>query len=255
MNNLKTALSYLVARDLSHRERGTGHSAGRLTAEARGTILLLMLVILSGCRFYSASAPVADYYYLNPDKDLSATGRVAIVELDNNSSFPKISVDVTEALFQAFQKKQVFSLTVVHQNDPAWRSLQLDSNSGPKTQNRALRVSPTYTLKQLFAIRKTLNCNAILLGTITKYQPYPHMAIGLRLKLVDLKDGQLLWALEQIWDSADKTTEYRIKNYLQSQMRSGLAPFHEQLMAVSPLKFIKFAAHEVAETLRAGPKR
>ena len=214
-----------------------------------------MPVILSGCRFYSASAPVADYYYLNPDKDLSATGRVAMVELDNHSSFPKISADVTETLFQALQKKQVFSLTVVRQNDPAWRSLQLDSGSGPKPQNKALAASSTYTLKQLFAIRKSLNCNAILLGTITKYQPYPHMAIGLRLKLVDLKDGQLLWALEQIWDSADKTTEYRIKNYLQSQMRSDIGPFHEQLMAVSSLKFIKFVAYEVAETLRAHPKR
>jgi hypothetical protein len=75
-----------------------------------------MPVILSGCRFYSASAPVADYYYLNPDKNLSATGRVAIVELDNNSSYPQISADVTESLFQALQKKQVFSLTVVRQN-------------------------------------------------------------------------------------------------------------------------------------------
>ena len=250
MNN--TVLSYLVARDSSRRAPVTAHSAGRLlriTAGLRVTILLLMPVILSACRFYSASAPVADYYYLNPDKNLSATGRVAIVELDNNSSYPQISADVTESLFQALQKKQVFSLTVVRKNDPAWRSLQ------PKTQNKTLTACSTYTLKQLFAIRKTLKCNAILRGTITKYQPYPHMAIGLRLKIVDLKDGQLLWALERIWDSADKTTEYRIKNYFQSQMRSGLAPFHEQLMTVSSLKFIKFVTYEVAETLRAGHKR
>ncbi|MHC4424094.1 MAG: hypothetical protein ACYSWR_05435 [Planctomycetota bacterium] len=94
-----------------------------------------------------------------------------------------------------------------------------------------------------------MNSEAVLTGTITEYQPYPHMTIGLRLKLVDLTDGQLVWALEQIWDSTDKATEYRIRDYFHSQMRSGFAPLHEELIAVSSLKFISFATYEVAETI------
>jgi len=210
MNNLKTALSFLLP------------------------------VLLSGCSFYSASAPAVEYYYLNPDKDFSTIGRVAIVELDNDSSYPQIAADVTEVLFQALQKKQIFGLTVVRQNAPAWRSLQLDLNS-------------TYTLAELFAIRKTLKCDAVLIGTVTGYRPYPHMAIGLRLKLVDLADGQLLWALEEIWDTADKTTQRRIKNYFRREMRAGFAPLSEQLTVVSSLSFIKFVVYEVAETLQ--PRR
>ena len=205
----------------------------------RATKLLLLAVLLSGCSIHSiyrASAPAADYYYVNADKGLTTLGRVAIVELNNDSSYPQISADVTEALFQALQKRQVFGLTVVRQHDASWRSLQLDLDS-------------TYTLDQLMAIRETLKCDGILIGTITEFRPYPHMAVGLRLKLLDLRDGQLLWALEQIWDSADKTTEYRIKKYFQSQKRSGFAPLREQLAAVSSLEFIKFVSYEVAETL------
>ena len=199
-------------------------------------MLLPLAVLLSGCQLYTTAKLVPNYFYLNPDKDLSAIGRVAIVEMDNDSSYPAISADVTQALFQALQKKQVFGLTLLHQSDPAWRSLQLDLNS-------------TYTLDQLVVARKTLNSEAVLTGTITEYQPYPHMTIGLRLKLVDLTDGQLVWALEQIWDSTDKTTEYRIRDYFHSQMRSGFAPLHEELITVSSLKFISFAAYEVAETI------
>ncbi len=204
------------------------------------TVLLLLPVLLAGCGIYKISAPAADYYYINPDKDLFDVGRVAIVELDNDSSYPQISADVTKAIFQALQKKQVFGVTAVRQNDPEWRSLQFDPGSA-------------YTLEQLNAIPKTLNCNAVLLGTVTEYQPYPHMIIGLRLKLLDPADGELLWALEQIWDTADKTTEKRIKDYFQSEMRSGYAPLREQLITQSPFKFIKFVAYEVAETFR--PKR
>jgi len=203
----------------------------------RKMLLVLLPVLLSGCQVYTTIAPAQDYYYLNPEKDLASLGRVAIVELDNDSSYPAIRADVTEALFQALQKKQVFGLAFVHQSNPAWRSLHLDMNS-------------TYTFDQLAAIRKALKCDAVLTGTITEYHPYPHMAVGLRLKLADLTDGQLVWALEQVWDTADKTTEYRIKDYFHSQLRSGFAPLHEELVAISSLKFIKFVAYEVAGTLR-----
>lgn len=248
MNTLKTILSYRVVRItllISHIFNEIRHTiyAGRFT------ILLLLPVLLSACQFYTVSPPMPEYYYLNPDKDLSTVGRTALVELDNKSSYPQISTDVTETLFQALQKKQPFGLAVVHRNNPAWRSLQLDLNSGYQTQNSALAVPPTYTLDQLTAIRKTLKCDAVLIGTISQFKPYPHMAIGLRLKLVDLRDGQLLWALEQIWDNSDKTTEYRIKNYFQYQKRLGFAPLREQLVTVSPLEFIKFVAYEVAETI------
>jgi len=203
------------------------------------TVLLLLLTVLPlGCQLYKTDISAANHYYLNPNKDLSAIGRVAIVELNNNSSYPAISTDVTEALFQALQKKQLFGLTLLRQSDPAWRSSRLDMNS-------------TNTLDQLLIARKTLKCDAILTGTITEYHPYPHMAIGLRLKLVDLTDGQLIWALEQIWDTADKTTQYRIKDYFHSQMRSGFAPLREEVVAVSPLKFIKFVAYEAAITLES----
>ena len=250
MNSLRKILSYTIVRDSSlmswgpiYESQGAGHGV-------QLAILLLLPVLLTGCRSYRAAGPAANYYYLNSDEDLSAIGRVALVELDNESPYPQVSAGVTEALFQALQKKQIFSLTVVRQDCPAWHSLQLDVHSGLQTQNGGFASSPTYGLEQLSTIRKTLNCDGILTGTITGYQPYPHMAIGLRLKLIGLKDGRLLWALEQIWDTADKTTEHRIKNYFQCQMRSGFAPLRENLVAVSSLRFIDFVAYEVAETLQ-----
>jgi hypothetical protein len=236
MNSPAAVLSYLLTRKLSFVTRYSRRSVRAASRKSWGTILLLLTALLSGCHTHSASIPVLDYYYLNPNKKLTDVGRVAIIELDNDSSYPQISTDITGSLYQALQKRQVFGLTVVHQNDPSWRSLQLERDS-------------TYTLEQIMAIREALKCDGILLGTVTEFRPYPHMEVGLRLKLLDLRDGQLLWALEQIWDSADKTTEKRIKNYFKSEKRTGFAPLHEELAAVSPLEFIKFVNYEVAGTL------
>lgn len=229
MNSLRTLLSHLKTRRLLLFASGLSHISPV-------TILFLPAVLLSGCiTYYADSEPAADYYYINPNKSLSTIGRVAIVELNNDSTYPAVSNDVIEKLYQALQKKQVFGLTVVRQSDSLWRSLQLDLNS-------------QYTLDQISAIHETLKCDAILIGTITEFRPYPHMIIGLRLKLLDLRDGQLLWALEQVWDSADKTTEKRIKNYFKSEKRAGFAPLHEKLAAVSPIEFLKFIGYEVAGT-------
>ncbi len=204
-------------------------------------IILLVPVLWAGCQVYRASKSMPEYSYLNPLTDIATIGRVTIVELDNNSAYPKISADVTEALFLALQKKQVFGLTVVYQDDPAFRSLKIEPDA------------VYYTLEQLYAISKTLKCHAVLVGTVTQYKPYPHMAIGLRLRLLDLSNCQLLWAVEQVWDSTDKTTKSKIKRYFQSQVLSGVESLREQVTVISQLEFVRFVTYEVAETLQ--PKK
>jgi len=206
----------------------------------RVVILILFAVVAAGCSgdAYDTSLPAAECYYLNPEKDLLKTSRVAIVELENSSIYPDISIDVTDTLFKELQKRQVFGLSIVRRDAPSWKSLQLRT------------LDSTYDLEQLASIRKTLGCDAILTGTVTEYKPYPHMSVGLRLKVVDLRDGQLFWGLEQVWDSTDRTTELKITEYFKDQRRSAYAPLHEPLVSVSPIEFLKFVCSEVGATLQ-----
>lgn len=192
----------------------------------------LLLVICSACSVYNSSAQQS-YYYLNPNRDLAEIGRVVLLEFNNNSNYPQISSDVTKALFYAIQKKQLLGLSVVYQDDPVWQNLELNSVK-------------TLSLQQLSSLRKTLQTRAVLIGTVTEYRPYPHMIIGLSLKLIDLTDGEMLWAVEQIWDSTDKTTQNRIKKYYS---KSDAASLRQQLGRTSPLMFTKFVTDEVAQTL------
>jgi len=198
-----------------------------------GLPAILALILVGGCE--SEQDAMANAYYLSPNKDLRRLGRVALVEMDDTSSSPEIAAAVTDALFLQTQKKQVFGVMVVRRDDPMWQSLQENLDS-------------LQALRQLVAVRETINCNGLLVGTVTRYQPYPHMIVGLRLKLLDLTDGQLLWGMEQVWDSADRSIQKRIKTYLKDQRHSGQAGLREELVVVSPLTFCKFVAYEVAGT-------
>jgi hypothetical protein len=204
-------------------------------------LTILAIGLLCGCKSADDDA-MAGAYFLDQNKDLPALGRVALVELENMSAYPPISAEITEALYLEVQKQQLFGLAVVHQDDPAWRSLQEN-------------LDTLQAMRQLVALRETLRSNGLLVGTITQYQPYPRMVIGLRLKLMDLTDGQLIWGTEQVWDSTDKSIQKRIKKYYRGELRSGAAPLNEELVAVSSLNFCKFVAYEVAATLRPPQKR
>jgi len=201
-------------------------------------VILLLPFLLSGCSLNNTHKSNANYYFLNQNRNLSAVGRAILVQLANDSAYPQISSDVTDAIYEAAQKKQVFGLTVVRENDPRWQNLQLDKFAD-------------YSLEQLSAMHKSLKSNAVLRGTVTRYEPFPHLVIGLRLELIDLTDGQLLWALEQIWDAADKNTQDRINDYYNHSFLPGSKSLEVGLGTVSSLKFIKFAAYEVAETLQS----
>ena len=169
-------------------------------------------------------------------KNLSAIKSVCLVELQNKTSYPQISEDVTESLHQSLQKKQWFNLSLLKQTDTAWKALEV-------------RPDSAYTLEQLMTAHKLLGTDALLIGTVTSYSPYPRMAMGLQLKLVDLRTGQVVWAIQQIWDAADKATQERIKKYFNQQLRSDFSPIGEQLATLSPINFVKFITYEVTEMM------
>ncbi len=199
-------------------------------------LLSALLLLACGCESDQESRLPTASYYLTPHKDLRRIGRVALVELANMSEDSQIATAVTDALFLEVQKKQIFGVMAIHRSDPAWQDLQENIDS-------------PQTLRQLVATREALKCNGLLVGTLTRYRPYPHMVIGLRLKLLDLTDGQLLWGMEEVWDSSDRSIQKRIKNYLKEDRKAGHSPLREELVVVSPLNFCKFVTYEVASTL------
>jgi len=220
--------------DFRFKKLKTVNSKSKILASS--WFILLLAVALPGCSGYGISAPGEHLFYPGTSKRLQNIGTVCVVELYNKTAYPQIADDVTESLYQALQKKHLLNLSLLRQSDAVYKNLQIHPDS-------------PYTLEQLLATRKMLGVDAVLTGTVTSYAPYPHTMLGLQLKLIDLRDGQTVWAIEQIWDTAEKATEERIKKYFERQMRSGL-PLGEQLAVLSSINFIRFVTYDVVETLQ-----
>lgn len=195
-----------------------------------------LLVWLSGCRSQVPYVPMEGAYYVNPEANFSSVGRVALVELENKSNYPDKGEDLSETLYVALQKEQFFGMIFVDQDDPSWRSLQspLDAN---------------YDAEQLMEMRRVLQCDAILTGAVTQFQPYPHMSVGVRIRLIDLRSSELLWGVEQVWDCGDAHTKIGVEHYLQAQIGAEASALQRTMVTTSPLNFFKFVSYELAQTL------
>jgi hypothetical protein len=206
--------------------------------KAKIMLLTLPAFLLPCCTMYGPVEPEVGHYYINPDAQISTVGKTVVFELDNHSERPELSIELTDAITDAVRKRHLFSLNILYRADPAWRNLDLNDTC-------------SYSLEELSAIRKQLRADAVLFGRVTQYYPYPHMLVGLHLKLIDLRNGKLLWATEQVWDSTDKRVERRMRVFFNSQMRAGFEPLNWELFITSPRAFNKFVACEVAQTLPA----
>ena len=197
--------------------------------------MVVSTAVLGGCTIVNPIVPETGHYYINPDADFARISRVVVFEFDNQTEFPSSSGDLTQAVTDGLQRKNLFNLRIIPRDSDVWQDMQLDK--------------PTFTNPELLEIRKRLSADAILIGHLKGYQPYPHLMASMNLKLIDLNTGGVLWGLEQIWDSTDQAVQRRMKMYYRDKMGSGYEPLNWQVLINSPREFHKFVADEVAQTL------
>jgi len=197
----------------------------------------MVCVLAGGCRVLEPKAvPPSGHFYLDKTADFSTVGRVIVAELENDNTSPALGKTLTQALVDGVDKKHLFSVFSVYRLDSEWVSLNLDHLK-------------SFTPQDMANVRKLLKADALIHGTITRYRSYPQLLIALNLKMIDLRDGRLLWALEDVWDSTDKNIELRIKEFYKNEMRTGYEPMNWQIVLNSPNAFYKYVIYEVTTTL------
>ncbi len=156
-------------------------------------------------------------------------------------------------LYGELSKKRLFEIVRITPE-------QLDAWTG-KTNWKAEDELPANFLTK---IRESSACDAILFSQMTYYQPYPPLAVGWRLLLVDSNDGQTLWSLDEIFDAGEPRVANSVRRFalenertnaeLTKQMGTKYGPaFSGRVFGLewinSPLHFARYTANAAAETL------
>jgi len=199
---------------------------------------LVLLALISGCACEKPCEPPRPplSYYLSSQADLMGIQSVAFVELDCPLADVPRAKEASEALYEYLQQRNLFNVEYVQRKDFRCKELPLD-------------VNEPLELRQLQQIRKALGCDAVVLGELYHFQQYPRTKVALQLKMIDLKNGRLVWGVKHTWDATEKEVAHRIHEYWEDQVRKGFEPADEDLVQMSPRWFLKFVSWEAVGTL------
>lgn len=201
-------------------------------------IVLFLTILPSGCQQSTVSfdPPRTEHYYISPTASFGTIGKVCLFEPSNPTAYPDVSSRLLVVLADEMGKRHLFAVQTLSRSDPLWKKLNLDDFSSP-------------SLERLATIRDALGVDAVVAGALMQYRSYPHLQITMQLRMFDLRNGQVIWGIEDVWEASDKNLEKRIQNYYKTVLRGGFEPLGYQYILTSPQAFERFVAYETAITL------
>ena len=116
------------------------------------------------------------------------------------------------------------------------------------------RVSSTDDLPANFLriIENRTGARGVLFIDLDSYKPFRPMSLGVRSKLVDLKTGEFMWAIDETFDAGHASVIVGAGNFQNSAQVRALSERTNGSVLQSPRVFTKYIASTIFSTL---PKR
>ncbi len=197
-----------------------------------------LVCALAGCGDKQGAMEAIPAYSPSPEV-VWRLKRVVLVELDPRDSSPEVARELSESIYTALKGRGAFSVDLVTRSSPAGASLP--AGGGPR-----------FTLQELGAMRSALRCDAVMVGSVTGFQPFPGAWMAAQLWLIDLRTGRVLWGVDHAWRTTDGSTIKRMERYFTSESESEEAE-SLRLAEMSPRMLSRFVAWEMARALPPPP--
>lgn len=96
---------------------------------------------------------------------------------------------------------------------------------------------------------RTCGADAVLFCQLTEFHAYAPLAIGWRLKLVDVRTGEILWSTDEMFRADDPATAARARQFRQFQPPFLVDRGEKWLAVNSPRRFGRFSVATLLKTL------
>ena len=112
-----------------------------------------------------------------------------------------------------------------------------------------LRTTEALPSQLLQDVQRQTSADAILFSSLSTYQPYPPLRIGIKLTLVRVHDGVVLWQFDDGFNAGEATTLNDARKYLRESMGIETDP-PPALSVDSPQRFIRYGVSRAVRLLK-----
>ncbi len=205
-------------------------------------LIATLTLLCAGCKTapkVTQAGPSINMYRVNSQLPQTVR-RVAVLPLtaDGEIGADQGTDTLQPVLYSEIAKAAAFETVVISPE-------QLRALTGRATWN-AQDVLPADFLTRLHA---ATHCDAVLFCRLTQYRPYPPMAVGWNLKLVDVSSRNVLWAVDQVLDSGEPVVAMSAREYYNQAINVPPPKGDPGSVLLSPRLFGQYAAAVVVETI------
>lgn len=116
-----------------------------------------------------------------------------------------------------------------------------------------LRLTQELPAGVIESIRRQTACDGILFGELTQFSAFPPLSVGLRMSLVDVQSGRIIWSVDEILDTGNPAVSNGARRYFHGTLKGPATDsFDSQIVLDSPIRFGRYA---VATLIATMPKR
>jgi len=165
-----------------------------------------------------------------------APTRIVVVPFASPADTPEAGQMVTQAVARAMQGALCCDLV-----SPAPGDERLAAESALWQRGRV-------DVESLIVAQKAYLADAFLFGSVTQYKPYDPPVLGVKLRMVSARTGDLIWAAEALFDSHEAAVRSMTARYFEN---SGLKDrlYGPELVLMSPSLYAGFVASEMVRPL------
>ena len=209
--------------------------------------LLSSILILSSCRKFKEEEVVAKAQPFKPTNiypverlPLHFT-RVVLLPCFHPDSDSTILKFCDQVFYQELAQERIFEIIQLSTSD-------LQDLFGYKRLPSTGRL-PANFLKR---IEDQTGANGVLFVDLDSYKPFRPMSLGVRSKLVDLKTGEFMWAIDETFDAGHASVIVGASQFQEISQVRALSDRTNGSVLHSPRNFTKYVASTIFSTL---PKR
>lgn len=228
-------------------DHGRRRKTLRRAGQAAG--LAILIAASAGCQTQLSAvglrAAEPDYRPANvfayPPSLSSSLQRVAVLPLAANANagdLPEGCDALTPVLWEQLVKSKKFEVVTVAAD-------HLRSRTG----RAAWTGTESLPADFLPYLRREYGCDAVLFSELTAYHGYAPMVIGWRLKLVDARTGQILWAADDLFDAGRPAVANAACHFEKRMDASATTAESSWIVLNSPRRFGRYSAAALLDTL------
>jgi hypothetical protein len=143
---------------------------------------------------------------------------------------------VRDAFVAELQKLRRFEVVPLPAEASEDEELHFSLSRGRLSTEAVVRLCRRYSLDGLF------------LGSVTSWRAYTPPHLGLRTQLVSVHSGAPVWAVDAIYDAADRSTISDLRHYTDTMQQDDGNLHGYELSLLSPSKFTTYVAHRCVGT-------